>query len=110
MVTALLGRRARPGHPAPADPADWPTAWLLLAGDGAAPAAPVLAALAAASRLVDGYRGPNARSRGGPGPSAAGLDLVRGIVRDSLHAAPQPVRPDCVRYTLAVIGGLGRVP
>jgi len=105
-MQTLLGARTRPGHPAPADPAEWPAAWLLLAGDGAQPAAPVLAALAAASLLVDGYGGPNPRGRGGPGPSAAGLDLVRAIVRDSLHAAPQPVRPDWVRYSLAVVAGL----
>jgi len=95
-----------PGHPAPPDPALWPESWLLRVGDGSPPTDHVLAALAEASRRIDRYAGPNPKGRGGPRPSAAGLDLVRAIARDSLHAAPQPVDGTWVKYTLAVVAGV----
>jgi len=66
----------------------------------------VLAAIGDVSRRIDRNAGPNPKGRGGPRPSTAGLDLVRAITRDSLHAAPQPVDSTWVKYTLAVVAGV----
>jgi hypothetical protein len=95
-----------PGEPAPADVRDWPLPWLLRLGRDVNPVEDDFVDLTEAHRIVNRYKGPSPHVAGPYALSTEGVLFTRGIVRDSLVGAPQPIRKAWVRSSLGIVGSL----